>query len=93
MVAVTGVHAAPAVDDHGWPECAYDLNHVLQNFVAPDSFRFLGSFGIAEILCAREKEFDAVSARGRKQLLRADETELWSLLRAEVVLPAFAASK
>ncbi len=91
MVAVTGVNATPTVNDDRWPEGANDFDHILQNFVAPDFFCFLWSFGIAEVFCASEKEFDAVAARSGEQLLRADETQLRGLLRAEIVLPAFAA--
>jgi len=91
VVTVTCVNAAPAVDDYCWPKGADDFDHVVQDFVAPDFFGFFGSLGVAKILCASEKKFDAVAARGGQQLLRADETELGSLLRAEIVLPALAA--
>src|SRR4029077_9367150 len=91
MVTVPRVRAAPPVDDHRWPEGADDFDHVLQDFVAPNFFCFLRSFGIAEVFCASEKEFDTIAARGGEQLLRADEAELWSLLRAKIVLSAFAA--
>src|SRR5260221_12237794 len=93
VVTVTGVNAAPAVDDYRWPEGANDFDHVLENFAAPNLFGFLGSFGIAEVFCASEKEFDTVAARGGEQFLRADETELRSLLRTEIVLHAFAAGE
>src|SRR4029077_16711201 len=91
MMAVAGLNTAPAVDDNRWPERADDLDHVLQDFVAPDFFCFLGSIGIAEVFGASEIEFDAVTACGRQQLLRANETKLGGLLGAEIVLPAFTA--
>src|SRR5467141_3735998 len=91
MVTVPGANATPAVDDNRWPEGADDLDHVLQNFVAPDFFCFLGSFGIAEVFCASKKQSDTVAARGGQQLLRANEAKLGSLFGAEIVLPAFTA--
>jgi hypothetical protein len=93
MMAVTAVNAAPAVNDYGRPEGTDDFDHILQNFFTPNFFRFLGSLGVAKIFCAREKKFDAVTARGGKQLLRANKTKLRSLLWAEIVLAAFAASE
>src|ERR1700693_5703727 len=91
MMAVAGMNTAPAVDDNRWPEGADNLDHVLQDFVAPDFFCFLGSLGIAEVFGASEIELDAVTACGRQQLLRANETKLGGLLGAEIVLPAFTA--
>src|ERR1700737_4026225 len=93
VVPVTCVNPPPAVDDYRWPEGANDFHHVLKNFAAPDLFCFLGSFGIAEVFCASEKEFDTVAARGGEQFLRADKTELRGLLRTEIVLTAFAAGE
>ena len=63
----------------------------MQNFVAPDFFGFFRSLGVAKILGAGEKQFDAITARGGEQFLRAYEAELRRLLWAEIVLPALAA--
>ncbi len=90
---MAGVNAAPAVNNHCWPEGANDFDHVLQDFVAPDFFSFFGSFGVTKILGASEKELYSVAARSGEQFLRADETELRGLLRPEIILPALAASE
>src|SRR5438445_4607538 len=93
MVAVTGMNAAPAVYDNRWSKGTNDFDHVLQDFVAPDFFSFFGSLGVTKILGASEEEFHAVTASRGKQFLGADKAELRGLLRPEIILPAFAASK
>src|SRR5215831_20934286 len=90
-MAVAAVHATPAVDDDVRAEFSHHADHILHYRVAPDSFRFLGSFRKAEILGAGEIEFHAVAARGGKKFLRADEAELRSLFGAERVLAALTA--
>src|SRR5208337_205626 len=91
VMAVAGVDAAPVVDDDVGAEGADDADHVFEDLVAPDSFGLFGSFGVAEIACAREIELHAIAASGGEQFLRADKAELRSLFGAESVLAAFAA--
>src|ERR1700741_4461215 len=93
MVAVTGVTSTPSVDHYGRAEDTNDFDHVLKNLVSPNSFGLFGSFGIAKIFRASEKQFDAITPGGGEQLLRTDEAELGSLLGAEIILAPFAASK
>src|SRR5260370_29009405 len=90
MMAVTAMNAAPAVYNHGGTESSNHLDHVLQDFVAPDFFGFFGSFGVAKVFGTSKKEFDAIASRSCEQLLRADQTELRCLLRAKIVLASFA---
>ena len=93
VVAVARVDAAPAIDDDVGTERADDADHVFEDLVAPDFFRFGGRFGVAKIFGACEIEFHAVAARGGQQFLRADQAELGSLFGAKGVLSAFAAGE
>ncbi len=90
VMSVTGMNAAPAVDDHRWPESADDFDHVVQDLVPPDFFRFFRRFGVAEVFSAGEKEFHAITAGRRQQFLGANQPKLWSLFWPEIVLSAFA---
>src|SRR3979490_1617088 len=90
MMTVTAMNAAPAIYDHRWTERTNHLDHVLQDFIAPYSFSFFGSFGVAKVSSASKKEFDAISSRCREQFLRADQTELRGLLRTQIILATFA---
>ena len=91
MMAVAGVHAAEIVEDDVRAKFADHADHVLQNGVAPDFLGFFGRLREAKIARAREIQLHAVAARGGEKFLRADQAELRSLFRAEIVLAAFAA--
>ncbi len=92
-MAVPGVNAAPTVDDHRGAKTANHLDHIVQDLVAPDFFRFFRCLGVAEVFGAGEKEFDAITPCGGKQFLRANQAKLGSLLWPEIVLAAFATSQ
>ena len=63
-MAMTGVNAAPAVDDDVGAEGADDADHVFEDLIAPDFLGFFGSFGVAKVAGTSEVEFHAVAARG-----------------------------
>jgi hypothetical protein len=92
-MTVSGMNAAPVIDDDVGAKFANDADHVLENLAVPDFLCFFRGFRETKIAGAREIEFDAVAARGGEQFLRADEAELGGLFRAERILAAFAASE
>src|SRR6516162_10935348 len=91
MVAVTGVDAAPVIDNDGRAESANHADHVLKHLAIPDFFGLCGGFGEAEIAGASEVEFHAVAPGGGKKLLGADESELGCLFGPKGILAAFPA--
>src|SRR5258708_39796589 len=91
MMAVAPVHASPTVDHHVGTESANHADHVFKDLVAPDMFRFLRGFRIAEVFGSRKVKTHAVSPGGRQQFLRADQSKLPRLFGAKIVLSAFAA--
>src|SRR3981189_2466730 len=91
MMSVAPVHAAPAVNHNVGAKSADYADHVLENLVAPDLLRFLGRFRIAKIFGSREVELHAISPRCRQQFLCTDQSQLWRLFGAEVILTTFAA--
>src|SRR5712692_2277442 len=93
MVAVAAVNTAPVVDDDVRAKGANDADHVLQDLVAPDFFRFLWRLGKTKIWGAGEEKLHTVAASGGEKLLCADDAQLRSLLRTESVLAAFATCK
>src|SRR5690349_24022043 len=93
VMSVSPVDATPPVDHHVWPKLADDADHILQDLVAPNSLRLLGSFRKTEILGARKVESYAVAPGRREQFLRAYESELRRLFGTKVVLSAFAAGQ
>src|SRR5438552_14486035 len=91
MMAVASVHAAPAVNYNSGAEAADHADHIFDDLIAPDPFRFLRRFREAKIFGSREVEPPAVAACGRQQFLCADQPELWRLFGPKVVLSALAA--
>ena len=91
MMTVSCVHTSPAIDHDVWAEASNHADHVLEDLVAPDAFRFLRRLGIAKIFGSREVEPHAVATRRFQQFLRADQSELRRLFGTKIVLAAFAA--
>ena len=91
MMAVASVHAAPAVNYNSGAEAADHADHIFDDLIAPDPFRFLRSLRKAKIFGASEEKPHSVAARGRQQFLCADQSELWRLFGPKVVLSALAA--
>src|SRR5437870_7307468 len=91
MMSVAPVHAAPTINHHVRAKSPDYPDHILEDLIAPDLFRFLRCFRISKILGAREIEFHAVASRRRQQFLRADQSQLRSLFGAQIVLAALAA--
>src|SRR5579859_1781625 len=42
VMAMTSMDAAPTIDDYGWAKDADHFHHVLEYFISPDFFGFLG---------------------------------------------------
>ncbi len=93
VVPVPAMHATPAIQHHIRAKSSDDADHVLKNLIAPDFLGFFRCLGVAEIFRAREIQLDAIAASGRQQFLRANQSQLRGLLRAKVVLAAFAAGQ
>src|SRR5437016_3678319 len=91
MMSVARVHAPPAVNHKVWAKSADHADHVLEDLVAPDPFRFFGRLRIAKIFGSRKIEPHAVAPCCRQQFLRPDQSQLRRLLGAEVVLTTLAA--
>src|SRR5229473_8095124 len=91
MMSVAPVHAAPAVNHKVRPKSADHMDHVLEDLVAPDPFRFFRRLRIAKIFGSRKVEPHAVAPRCRQQFLRPDQSQLRRLFGAEVVLSALTA--
>ena len=93
MMAVAGMHAAKIVDHDVWSKGADDTHHVGEDLIAPNFFCLLRRFRETEIFGAGEIKLYAISAGRGQQLLRSNQSKLRSLLGAEHVLTAFAASE
>src|SRR5438132_13054357 len=91
MMAVPAVHTAPAVNNNIGAESTDPPDHIFQDLVAPDPLRFLCSLRKTKIFSPRKVQPHAVAARRRQQFLRADQSELWRLFGAKIVLSALAA--
>ena len=77
MTVRLGVISRKASDHDVGLKRPHDPNHVGENFFpVPDVKRFLGRFGKAKIIRAREKLFAAIDAAGSEQFLGADDPEL-----------------
>src|SRR5260370_8578344 len=91
MMSVAPVHAAPAVDHNVRAKSADHEDHVLEDLVAPDPFRFLRRLRIAKIFGSRKVQPHAVAPCCRQQFLRPEQSQLRRLFGAKIVLPALAA--
>src|SRR5205823_11015391 len=75
-------------------EPADDVDDVFEDRIArPEAECFFGSLGESKIVGAREELSRAVQLTSREQLFRADDAELGAKLRADQILPAFAAAQ
>ncbi len=74
MMPVAAVHAAPAVNHNVGAKPADYSDHVLEDLIAPDPFRFFRRFRVAEIFRTRKVEPHAVAARRRQQFLRPNQS-------------------
>src|SRR5207245_9242683 len=91
MMPVASVHAAPAVNYNSGAEAADHADHIFDDLIAPDPFRFLRRLRKAKIFGASEEKPQSVAARGRQQFLCADQSEFWCLFVPKVVLSALPA--
>src|SRR6516162_3070265 len=91
VVSMTGMNAAPVVNNKIGAESAHHADHVFDNLVTPDLLGLFGSFRKPEITRPGEVQLDTIATRRCEKFLRADKTELRSLFRPESVLAAFGA--
>ena len=90
-MSVASVHASPAINHNVGAESTDHADHVFEDLVAPDTFRFLRGFRIAKIFGSCKVKPHAVSPCCCQQFLRPDQSQLRRLFGAKVVLPALAA--
>src|SRR5262249_37247627 len=92
-MSVAAMNATPTVDHPVRPKRSEDTHPVGQHWIAPHSLCLFCSFGEPKIRRSGKEKLDAVTPRCGKQFLRADQSELRSLLRAKIVLATLAAGE